>query len=186
MNGSKIFFRLLAILPTLLMILLVMSNAAAQSKPSFGQQIAVMKLLQPDLKIIGVMGTGLSEKEIQDITRAGLAQATQIIIGLPQDPRDISQIYKKMITEKKVQIIWIPNANDYMMMGIGFEYLRSNTLLDKIGLCIPDPALLSSGAFCSVQIENGKVTAYVNQKIASLLGVRIPVDAGSSVTYVSQ
>ena len=186
MNGRKTFCRLLVVCSTLLIALLVASNAMAQSKPSFGQQIAVMKILQPDLKIIGVIGSGLPEKEIQDITRAGLAQGIRIVVGLPQEPRDISMIYKRMISENKIQILWIPNVSDDMVMGVGFEYLRSNTVLDKIGLCIPSPTLLSSGAYCCVQMENGKVTVYVNQKIASLLGARIPADESSSVTYVSQ
>ncbi len=186
MNGRIICCRLSLVFSAFLSTLLVASDAAAQLKPTFIQQIYIMKLLQPNLKIIGVLGSDLTEKEIQDIKRAGLGQGIQIVFGLPKDPREISSIYKNMVAEMKVQTVWIPEANDGMMMGVGFEYLRTNTLLDKIGLCIPNPDLLSSGAFCSVQIENGKVTVYVNQKIAALLGARIPTDETSSVTYVSR
>jgi ABC-type uncharacterized transport system substrate-binding protein len=161
-------------------------DLSAQSKPSFGQQIAVIKILQPDVKIIGVMGATLSEKEIQDITRAGLAQGVQIVVGLPQNPREISDIYKKLVSDKKIQALLVPKGSDDMMMGVGFEYLRSNTLLDKIALYIPNPDLLSSGALCSVQVESGKLTVYVNQKIASLLGAHVPAEQSESVTYVSR
>jgi hypothetical protein len=116
MDGEKIFGMLMLVLWAFLLTLPVVSDVAAQSKPTYGQQIAVMKILQPDLKIIGVMGSDFSDKEIQDITRAGLGQGTQIIVGFPKDPRDISQIYKKMLSEEKIQIVWIPNVNDDMMI----------------------------------------------------------------------
>ncbi|HTY09825.1 MAG TPA: hypothetical protein VMF88_02025 [Bacteroidota bacterium] len=174
---------------TLMLFGLILSGAhhiEAQSKPSYGQQIAVIKILQPDVKIIGVMGATLSEKDVQDITRAGLAQGMQIVVGLPQNPREISDIYKRLLNEKKIQVLWVPKGSDDMMMGIGFEYLRSTTLLDKIALYIPNPDLLPSGALCSVQMESGKLTVYVNQKIATLLGARVPAEQSESVTFVSR
>ncbi|HTX18070.1 MAG TPA: hypothetical protein VMG34_05345 [Bacteroidota bacterium] len=186
MNGLQVYRRLGALAAIFAISVVVATIAHAQGKPSYGQQIAVLKLLQPDLKVIGVMSSNLSDKEIQDITRAGLGQGEQIVVGIPQDPRDISQVYKKMVSEKKIQILWVPKSNDDLMMGVGFEYLRTNTLLDKVGLCIPDPSLLASGALCSVQIEGGKLTVYVNQKIASVLGAHVPTEESSSVTYVSR
>ena len=167
-------------------MIIAVHDLSAQTKPSYGQQIAVIKILQPDVKIIGVMGATLSEKEIQDITRAGLAQGVQIVVGLPQNPREISDVYKKLVNDKKIQALLIPKGSDDMMMGVGFEYLRSNTLLDKIALYMPNPDMISSGALCSVQVESGKLMVYVNQKIALLLGAHVPAEQSESVTYVSR
>jgi ABC-type uncharacterized transport system substrate-binding protein len=162
------------------------TQTQAQSTPGLGQHIGVMKVLYPGLKIIGVMGRDITEKMMQDLTRAGLGQGIQITIGRPKDAQEISAIYKKMVNEKGVQMLWIPESRDDLMMGVGFEYLRSTALLDKVGLCVPNQSLLASGALCSVQLEAGKVVTYVNQKIAGVLGINVPNDQESKITFVSR
>lgn len=157
----------------------------AQTLASRSQQIAAMKTLKPGLKSIGVMASTLTDNDLQEITRYGLGQGVEMVFARPKDSRDISMLYKKMVEEKKVQMIWIPDPNDATMLEAGFEFLRENTLLDKIGLCVPKEQLIQSGALCGVYKDIGKVVVHVNQKIASVLGVVIPQEPGS-ITYVVQ
>ena len=169
--------------------LLLMTHAVFPSSglsQGYGQQIAVMKILNPNLKSIGVFGSTLSDKSIQDLTRAGMGQNIQVVIGRPKDAKEISAIYKKMVYEKNIQMIWLPDATDQLMLGVGFEFLRSTTLPDKIGLFVPNQAMLSSGALCSVQVESGKVTAYVNHQVAGVLGANVSIDPSSGIAFVAK
>lgn len=158
----------------------------ATSQASYGQQIAAMKIVNPNLKSIGVFGSALSDKSLQDITRAGLGQGVEIVVGRPKNAREISAIYKKMVSEKQIQIVWLPDAEDILMLGVGFEFLRSTTLPDKIGLCVPNQSMLASGGLCSIQLESGKVTAYVNPQIAGVIGANIPKDNSSGIAFVAK
>lgn len=165
-------------------VLLVRTEAFCQA--TYGQQIAVMKIVNPNLKAIGVLGSALSDKNLQDIARAGLGQGVEIVVGRPKNAREISAIYQKMVSEKKVQMIWLPDVNDNLMLGVGFEFLRSTTLPDKIGLCVPNQSLLASGGLVSIHLESGKVTAYVNPQIASVLGASVPNDQSSGIAFVAR
>ncbi|MBI5474991.1 MAG: hypothetical protein HY961_21830 [Ignavibacteriae bacterium] len=167
----------------LVVAVLLQSSGFAQN---YGQQIAVMKMMNPNLKSVGVFGSALTDKNVQDLTRAGLGQGVQIVIGRPKDAREISSIYKKMVSEKSIQLIWIPDASDQLMVGVGFEFLRSNALPDKIGLIVPNTSMLASGALCTVQLEGGKLTAYVNSQVAGLLGANTPSDPASGIAFVAK
>ncbi|MCX8125400.1 MAG: hypothetical protein N3F66_14725, partial [Spirochaetes bacterium] len=86
--------------------LLIPQFAIAQ-KVAFGQQIAVAKMIKPGLTTIGVIGSKLDDKAIEAWTRAGLALGVKVIIGLPKTVRDIPQVYRTLVKEKKVELLLI-------------------------------------------------------------------------------
>ncbi|MCX7985145.1 MAG: hypothetical protein N3A63_09620, partial [Bacteroidetes bacterium] len=135
---------------------------------------------------IGVIGSKLDDKAIEAWTRAGLALGVKVIIGLPKNVRDVPQVYKTLVKEKKVEIILIADADDDLMTGMGFDYLREVALNDQIGIFAPKPELVSNGAICSIISENGQLKAFVNQKLANVLGLSIPSETGPSISYVVQ
>lgn len=161
-------------------------DTQAQSPASYGQQIAVMKMLKANLGTVGVLSSTISNKTMEDITRAAAGQGVKVVFARPKEAMEIAGYYKRLVGEKSVEVIWIPDVNDQLLLGIGFEFLKENTLPDKIGLYVPDQKFVSSGALCSVLSVSGKLTAYVNQKIARVVGVSVPSEEGSAVTYVSQ
>jgi uncharacterized protein YunC (DUF1805 family) len=162
-----------------------MSVSVAQ-KAGYAQQFAILKRLKPELTTIGVLGSTLSEKNIEDLTRAAVGQGLKIAIGVPKSMPDIAQLYRKLVSEKGAQIIFIPDANDNIMLGNGFEYLRESALSDRIGIMVPQQSLVSGGALCSVTMEDGKYKAFVNQRIAQAVGANVPADGGAKVTYIVQ
>jgi len=117
--------------------LVVFSTAAFSQKASFGQQVAVMKSLKADLKVVGVVGTTISDKMTQDLTRAGMAQGITIVIAKGKDAREVASLYKKLVAEKKIQMLWVPDAGDDVVMKLGMDYLKENTVMDGVGLCVP-------------------------------------------------
>ena len=163
---------------------LMPQGAYSQGLASNSQQIAAMKVLNPGLKTIGVIGSTLSDKDLSDITRYGLGMGVEMVFARPKDASEIATLYKKMVADKKIQMVWIPDANDKTMLDIGFEYLKDETLVDKIGLCVPKQELTQSGALCSVYKEEGKVVVYVNKRIAAVLGIALPQEQSPSITYV--
>ena len=166
-------------------VMLFVTMTSAQQPAALSQQIYVLKQLEPKLKTIGVMGSSISDKEMQDISRLGLSQGIEFVFARPKSPQEISLLYNQMVAQKKIQMIWLPYANDETMLGIGFQFLRENTPLDKIGLCAPKKPLVESGALCSVQKEEGKVVVYLNKKSAELLDIKVPAsDPNSPVIYI--
>jgi hypothetical protein len=161
------------------------SASAFAQKASYGQQVAVMKALKADLKTIGVIGLNLSDKMTQDLTRAGLQQGVTIVIAKPKDPREVATLYKTLVSGKKIQMLWLPETADEVVTSVSFDFLKENSLMDRIGLCVPEKKLVPSGVLCAVQIENGKLIVYANKKIASVVGVTIPGE-GSDIPFVSQ
>ncbi|MBI1807137.1 MAG: hypothetical protein HYR76_08825 [Ignavibacteria bacterium] len=162
------------------------STLFAQSPATKGQHVFIMKMLKPGLKTVGVMGSNLTDKDLQEITRLGLAQGVEMVFVRTNESREISMLYKKMVSEKKVGMIWIPDAHDKIMLETAFEFLRENTLLDNIGLCVPDVHLIQAGALCSVQKEVDKIVVHLNKKVAGVLKVKIPEDPSPLITYVLQ
>jgi hypothetical protein len=167
-------------------MLLLGSICWSQNAVTFGQQIAILKMIKPDLDAVGIMSTSLTEKEIGSMMRSSLQQGVKIFVAQPKDAREIPTFYKIMISEKKVQLILIPNADDKLLLDIGYEYLKENTMLDRIGVCVPDVKFLSNGAFFAIDKENGKLVAYVNQKVAVLVGAAIPAQENPSITFVAR
>jgi ABC-type uncharacterized transport system substrate-binding protein len=167
------------------LLVLEAGTARAQSPASFAQQLAVLKILKPGLTTIGVIQSGLSEKAMQDIRRAGLGQGVKVVIGKASSPGEVGPLYQKLVGEEGAQGIWIPDASDKMLLGIGFTYLREKALSDKVALLVPDESLVQSGAFCSVQSDGQKLTAFVNQRIAEVLGATIP-GGGQDISYVTR
>jgi len=154
-------------------------------KASLSQQIAVMKALKPELKTVGVLAGSLTDKLTQDLTRAGLGQGITVVIAKPKDPREVVSLYKKMVSERKIQILWLPDAADEVVSGVSIDYLKENTAMDGVGLCVDDKKHIASGALLCVQSEGGKLTAYVNKKIAAVVGAAIPGE-GTGISFVSQ
>lgn len=159
-------------------------GARAQAAVPYAQQIYLMKTLKPSIKTIGVMGSGLSDEAIELLARAGAGQGVGIFVARPQNAKEIAMLYKKLTVEKAAEIIWIPEANDKLMAGVGFEYLRENTLVDKVGLCVPTFALVGEGALCNFHSQEGRLTAFVNKRIAEMVGVSIPGATANTVSYV--
>lgn len=154
---------------------------------SFGQQVAILKMVKPDLEVIGIMTTTITEKDIASFTRSALQQGLKIFIAQPKDAREIPALYKKLITEKKAQLIFIPSSDDKVMLEIGYEFLKENALLDKVGICVPNATFLASGAFFALDKADGKLTAYVNQRVAAVVGAMIPKpEENPSITFVAR
>lgn len=178
---TRRFIRLIAMASCLALFTL----PSLAQKASLGQQVAVMKVLKADLKIVGVLAGSLTDKMTQDLTRAGLQQGITVVIAKPKDPREVVSLYKKLISEKKIQMLWLPDGGDDIVMGVSIDYLKENTAMDGIGLLVAEKKLVASGVLCSVQLENGKLTAYVNKKIASVVGAVVPGE-GSDISFVLQ
>ena len=167
-------------------LLVIVAAAHGQTPAPYVQQVAVVKTLKADLSTIGVIESGLSEKSLQEIRRAGLGQGIKIVIGRAGSAGEVGPLYKKLVSESGVQMIWIPDPSDDMLLGIGFEYLRENTLSDKVGLIVPVEGLVQSGALCSVMTDGGKLKAFVNQRVAQVVGATIPAGDGETITYVAR
>ena len=131
------------------------------------------------------MSRSYGEKEIASINRASQQNGMEVFVAQPNDPREVSELYKKFVNDKKVQLIIIPSQDESMLLGVAFEFLAENSVLDKVGLCVPNQEKLQQGALCYVTKENGKFTVYINQRISSVVGVNIPAET-PSITYVSK
>ena len=147
---KKLLYRMFRLTLALVVMItgLVTQRVYAQALASMSQQIAAMKMLNPGLKTIGVIGSTLTDKDLADITRYGMGMGVEMVFARPKDARDIASMYKKMVNDKKVQMVWMPDPNDKTMLEIGFEFLKDETLVDKIGLCVPKQELTQSGALC--------------------------------------
>jgi len=181
-TGSHLFLTRLA---GLVLCSVLLSYSSLAQKASFGQQVAVMKTIKGDLKVIGVISNNMTDKMTQDLTRAGISQGITVVIAKAKDAREVASLYKKLVTEKKIQMLWIPDASDEVVMGLGMDYLKENTAMDRVGLCVPVKNLVAGGALCSVQSEDGKLMAYVNKKIASVVGATVPAEA-AGISFVMQ
>jgi hypothetical protein len=175
-----------SIVLSLSMAALCYSGAYAQAAASYGQQIAIAKTLKPGLATIGVFGSNLSDKMIDMISRAANGQGVKIVVAKPQDAGQVSQFYAKLVVEKGAEFIWLPDASDAMMLGIGFEFLRGKALADKVGLIVPQESLVATGGTCTMLVEGGKLRVIVNQKIAEMIGLSVPRGDGESITYVTR
>ena len=166
-------------------ITLVLSTSYSfAQKAGFAQQFAVLKRMKPELTTIGVMGSTLVDKNIDALTHAAAGLGLKIVVGIPRSMRDIADVYRELL-KNGAQVIFIPDGNDNLVLGNGFEYLRDNSLTDRIGIIVPQQSFVSTGALCSVTMEDGKLKAFVNQKIAQVVGANIP-GGDDKVMYVTQ
>jgi len=120
------------------------------------------------------------------IGRAALGQGIKIAIAKVNDVSEISSLYKSLITEHSAELVWIPNVNDDILLGVGFDFLRENTILDRVGLCVPAKELVAKGALCSVESQNEKVVVYLNKRIAQVDGINPPTSQDPTIQYVVQ
>jgi len=162
----------------------ILANAMSQTKVTYGQYMYLMKSLKPSLKNIGVMASALTPEEIASLGRAANGLGVKLIAAKVTDVRDISSLYRRLVDEHKVEILWIPDGEDKLLLGVGFEYLRENTILDRIGLCVPSRELVSAGALCSFERLNGKLAVYVNQQVAEVVGINLPSEKSASIAYI--
>ncbi len=165
--------------------LFLSSSLSVAQKAGYAQQFAILKRMKPELTTIGVMGSTLTEKNIESLTHAATGQGLKIVIGVPKSVRDIAEIYRKLVVGNKVQVIFVPDADDNIVLGNGFEFLRESSLTDRVGIMVPQQSLVSGGALCSVTMEDGKYKAFVNQRIAQVVGANIP-GGDEKVTYITQ
>lgn len=157
-----------------------------QMLASYGQHIAIAKKMKPGLATLGIIGSNLSDKMIEQISKAATGQGVKIVVAQPQDAGQVASFYNKLTGEKKVEMIWFPDPGDHMILGIGFEFLREKAVADKIGLIVPQESLVASGGLCTVLLEGGKLKVMVNRKIAQLIGLSVPAESSESVTFVSR
>lgn len=169
---------------TALCVLVLAGSAPAQSKVSFGQTIGVLKKLKPDLNSVGVLSTTTSKKDAEAMARTALQQGVKVFVAIAADVREVPQLYKTLVGEKKVQVIVLPDADDRTMTGMGFDFLKENALTDRVGICAPTPGLVAEGAVCCVSRENDKVVAYVNQKVLGFINAAVPTEESSSISFV--
>jgi ABC-type uncharacterized transport system substrate-binding protein len=174
--------------PALLLALLVLGSglATGQTLASYGQHVAIAKKMKPGLTTLGIFGSNLSDKMIEQISRAATGQGVKIVIAKPQDAGQVASFYNKLAGEKKVEMIWFPDPADHMILGIGFEFLREKAVTDKIGLIVPQESLVASGGLCTVLVDGGKLKVIVNQRIAQVIGLSVPAESSESVTFVSR
>lgn len=189
MNTSH-FLHILRRRPALIaaaaLLLFSVQPAMTQTAATYAQQIAAMKHICPELKMVGVLGSKLTERDMQNLTRAAMTQNVEVVVGRPKSLHDIASIYKTMVTERQATLIWIPDSEDVLVVREGFEFLRTRTLHDNIGLCVPTPSLLASGGLMSVQYEDKKLTVYINHRIAALIGATTPDTGGGAIAFVSR
>jgi hypothetical protein len=145
-----------------------------------------MKTLLPTLKNVGIMSSRLGREDVEKMRRAGLSQGVNTTIAKVSDVHEIPGLYRNLVSEHKSEIIWIPDGDDHMMLDIGLEFLRESTLEDKVGLCVPSNGAGLRGALCTFQEEDGKITVYVNWRIAKIIGVTVPGGKNPLVTYIMQ
>jgi ABC-type uncharacterized transport system substrate-binding protein len=162
------------------------SSAESQSTLSYGQYMYLLKSLKPALKNIGVMASTLTTEEIESLGRAATGLGIKVTVAKVTDARDIAGLYKTLVSEHRAEVIWIPDAADKLLLGVGFEYLRENTILDRVGLCVPARELVSDGALCSFKHDNQKFIVYVNRRVAQVVGINLPTNQNQDIAYVAQ
>ncbi len=162
------------------------SKGEAQSKLTYAQSIFLLKALKPSLKSLGVIASTLTDQEIKSIGKAALGQGIKVTVAKVTDVREISSLYKMLVSEHNAELVWIPDKSDEVLLGVGFEFLRENTILDRVGLVVPTRDLVAKGALCSVESANEKVVVYLNKRIAQVDGINLPSNQDPSVQYVVQ
>ncbi|MCU0452443.1 MAG: hypothetical protein MUE68_02200 [Bacteroidetes bacterium] len=161
-------------------------EASAQVKGAYGQRLFLLKSLKPASKTLGVIGAELSDEDVQSLTRAGLGQGLTVIVARPKNAREVSLLYKKLVSENKIDLLLaMPGGGDWFE-GASVEFLRENAALDRVGLCVPTMQQLTGGALCTIQSENGKFVVHVNQKAANVVGAVVPAEQSGSIAYVVQ
>ncbi len=167
-------------------VAVVFSVSTAQVKTSYGQNMYLMKALVPTLQHIGVLSSTLKEDEIESIARAAKGLGIKVSVARVTDARDLAGLYKRLTKEYRAEMVWIPDAADRLLLGLGFEYLRETTVVDRIGLCVPAREFVSRGALCSVERENGKLTVYLNRRVANVDGIKRPAAESAEFVVVEQ
>ncbi len=158
----------------------------SQAKLSFGQQVYLMKTLKPSLKRVGIITFNVTDDEAGKFVRAAMALGVKTTVARANDDHEISGIYRKLVAEHNADMIWIPEGDDKLILGVGMEFLLASTIEDKVGLCVPTRDGVSKGALCCFQMENNKYTVYINQRIAEVVGAAVPSQQDSRITYIVQ
>jgi hypothetical protein len=161
------------------------AESQAQSPATYAQQIYAMKMIQGNLNTVGVMGNSLTDDQMQQLTRAGHTQGVRVVIGKVDNARDISGVYRAMVGSEKVQVIWLPDPDDKMIMSSGFDFLRQNTIADRVGLYVPAADYVTNGALAAILTNGGNIEIHYNSRIAGRVGVSMPGD-DSTVTFIER
>jgi ABC-type uncharacterized transport system substrate-binding protein len=166
-----------------LLSMLMISMTTAQTTAGFTQQAYALSKIMPSVKTIGIISSKVTDSFFQSTTRAGFSNGIKVIVAKVHSPREIPELYHTLLKDG-AKMIWLPDKDDDMVLEKGFEYLRENTLEDKIGLCVPLSKMVLEGAFCSIQIEGKNLTVQINKRVAQVIGAAIVDDPSSSVKYV--
>ena len=183
MKRADRYARLKSAIVALLAVFLA-TGSAADAQLSWGQHIFLMKNLRPGLKTVGMLAGSLSKSDRDAVQRAAVGQGVHIVFGLPSKPSEIASVYRTMIQQHQVQMMWIPASEDQIILQAGFDFLRENTAIDRVGLCVPSAGLVTAGALCAFEKSGDKITVHVNKKIAQIIGASVPTAQDQSVAYV--
>jgi hypothetical protein len=132
------------------------------------------------------MGAALSDADVQSLTRAGMGIGLTVVVARPANARDVAVLYKKLVSENKIELLLVTTGGGAWFEEASVEYLRENAVLDRVGLCVPIKGQLTGGALCSIQSENGKLVVHVNQKVANVVGAAVPSEQNGTIAYVVQ
>jgi ABC-type uncharacterized transport system substrate-binding protein len=170
------------------MIALLMVAGAADlgNAQSAGQQVAILKMLKPGTTVIGVLTTTATDKSMESLTRAGTGQGVKIVFARPKGPGEVSTLYRKLVADDQLKLILVPDVQDELILGMAFDYLRDQSIADKVGLCVLDESYVAKGALCAILSENGKVRVVVNQKMAQLVSATVPAEGTTSALFVAR
>lgn len=156
----------------ILTIMLLSSLGIAQSQVHHTQQAYLMKKLDPQLGTLGVISSQqLNEDQRQAIMRAFIGHGITVVFGFPNSTREIPGIYRQLRSVYRIDAVWIPEDDDPIVLVEGFEFLRQNTIRDRVSLYVPRPELVASGAFASINTNGGSIIVYINERVASVVGI---------------
>lgn len=182
----KTMIRILCLVSVLLITAGTTVELSGQAKAAFGQQLFLLKSLKPGAKTVGVMGASLTDADVQSLTRAGMGIGVTVVVARPANARDVAVLYKRLVSENKVDLLFVTSGGGAWFEEASVEYLRENAILDRVGLCVPVKEQLTGGALCTIQSEGGKLVVHVNQKVANVVGAAVPSEQNGSIAYVVQ
>jgi hypothetical protein len=168
------------------LLLFSVSAGIAQNTPGYPQMVYVAKMLKSDVKTVGIISATMTDKDVERGTRAGMGQNVAVVIARPKSAGEIATLYKRMVSEKKVQFILLTDPADELMTGLGFEFLREAALADGVGIIVVSEPLLAGGALACVINEGGQTRAVVNHKVATVLGISPAQGGETPLSYVGK
>ena len=140
------------------------------------QQLYLMKELNPDLSVVGIIWDERFEGKDEMLQKTGRAAAQlqiKIAVGEATDLRDVSSQFRTLTQEHRVEAVWAI-GNGILDNSMAREFLNKKSALAGIPLFVEDANWVEAGAMCSVQRVDGKVVLVVNARVAEILNITVP------------